>query len=117
MAAVRLYLDEDVIPTLALILRERGHDAVSALDLGRKGIADPDHFVYAAKEGRAILTYNVGDYIPLASEAMRSNTHFSGLILSTQDPLREILRRTLRLLRDRQKEQMDNSVVWLNSFR
>jgi predicted nuclease of predicted toxin-antitoxin system len=48
MSLIRIYLDEDVRPLLATILRERGYDAVSAVELGRLSIPDADHFEYAA---------------------------------------------------------------------
>ena len=66
MADLRLYLDEDVRPRLAKVLRERGFDAVSAVELGRIAVSDAEHFAFAAQEGRALLTFNIQDFVPLA---------------------------------------------------
>lgn len=45
MSLIRIYLDEDVRPLLATVLRERGYDAVSAVEHGRLSIPDADHEV------------------------------------------------------------------------
>lgn len=40
MSLIRIYLDEDVRPLLAAVLREPGYDAVSAVELGRLSIPE-----------------------------------------------------------------------------
>ena len=65
MSRPRLLLDEDVRVVLAEILRERGDDAVHALEVRRGGKSDPDQLLYAVSQGRAILTHNIRDYLIL----------------------------------------------------
>jgi predicted nuclease of predicted toxin-antitoxin system len=117
MASIRLYLDEDVRPLLAHTLLMRGYDAVSALDLGRFALPDAQHFRYAAQEGRALLTFNIRDFVPLASKAMADGSTFPGLVVSEQLDFRELLRRTLRLLGSRSAADIANTIVWLGDFR
>lgn len=101
MAAIRLYLDEDINPLLARVLRTRGFDVVSVHDLGRTGLSDEEQFQFARAEGRALLTCNIADYVCLASGLMRAGEPFPGLVLSEQLPFREFLRRTARLMQER----------------
>jgi predicted nuclease of predicted toxin-antitoxin system len=117
MASIRLYLDEDVRPLLAHTLRERGYDAVSALDLGRIAMPDTAHFEYASEENRALLTFNIRDFVPLAARAMAEGKVFPGLVVSDQIEIRELLRRTLRLLGQRSAADMANTIVWLSDYR
>jgi hypothetical protein len=56
-----LYLDEDVVPGLARLLRGHGHDVVSAYERGRQGVSDEDQLRDATAEGRALLTFNYPD--------------------------------------------------------
>ena len=44
---IRLFLDEDVHPDLAPVLRKMGFDAVSTVELGRKGETDLSQLQYA----------------------------------------------------------------------
>ncbi len=117
MSLVRLYLDEDVRPLLAEVLRKRGYDATSAVELGRLSIRDADHFEYAAADARALLTFNICDFVPLARTAIEENRHFSGLIVSEQIPFSQLLRRTLRLVGAHQSEELANRIVWLADYR
>lgn len=117
MATIRLYLDEDVFPLLATVLRARGFDAVSVHETPNRGRADAEQFAYATKDGRAILTFNIRDYVPLAVEAIRQDHPFAGVILSDQLPFRDLLRRVLRLLRAKTAEQAMNSILWLSEYR
>jgi predicted nuclease of predicted toxin-antitoxin system len=62
MSTIRLFLDEDVWPGLAVVLRERGFDVVHAYEVERGGMPDADQLAYSAQEGRAILTHNTKDF-------------------------------------------------------
>jgi predicted nuclease of predicted toxin-antitoxin system len=117
MSLIRIYLDEDVRPLLATILRERGYDAVSAVELGRLSIPDADHFEYAATNNRSLLTFNIRDFVPLATRAIEEGRHFSGLIVTEQIPFSQLLRRTLRLVGAVQSEEIADRVVWLADYR
>ncbi len=117
MPAIRLYLDEDVRPLLTAVLRERGYDVVSAVELRRLGIPDTDHFEYAAREGRTLLTFNIRDYVPLAAAAIREKRDFAGLVVSDQVPFRELLHRVLRLLGRLQSNDIVGTIVSLGDYR
>jgi predicted nuclease of predicted toxin-antitoxin system len=91
LAKIRLYLDEDLRPLLAQVLRQRGFEADSAVDLGRLAIPDADHFAYATREQRAILTFNIRDFVPLATQAMARGDAFAGLVVSEQLEFRDLL--------------------------
>ena len=113
MSRPRLLLDEDVRVVLAEILRERGDDAVHALEVRRGGKSDPDQLVYAVSQGRAILTHNIRDYLLLDQAYKKRAKEHCGIILSDQLSLRELLRRTLRCLGRHTAEDLYNRVLWL----
>lgn len=117
MAPIALYLDEDVHPKLALILRERGFDALTTAEAGMLSQKDPEQLKFAANQSRAILTYNVRDYIQLAQQHTEQHRTHAGIIVSNQLPLRELLRRTLKLMATLSAEEMVNRFEWLSSYR
>lgn len=78
---MKLYLDEDLSPTIALLLRRRGPDATSAHEVGRRQQEDGAQLEYATREGRAIVTRNVVDFLRLAREAVATNTEHAGIVL------------------------------------
>lgn len=80
---IRLYLDEDVRPMLAEILRMRGYDAVSCIEMGKTGATDEEQMIAAIREKRSILTHNIRDFVKLHSKF--KGEHF-GIILSDQTP-------------------------------
>jgi predicted nuclease of predicted toxin-antitoxin system len=116
MARIALYLDEDVHPTLAKILRERGFDVLTTAKVGMLEKSDPEQLKFAAAQGRAILTYNVRDYVRLAQQYAEQRRSHAGIVVSDQLPLRELLRQTLRLLADLSAEEMVNQFEWLSNF-
>jgi predicted nuclease of predicted toxin-antitoxin system len=61
---IRFYLDENMHGGLAPGLRARGIDAVSAREVGRLGLPDPDQLAFATSEGRVLVTYDQ-DYLAL----------------------------------------------------
>lgn len=78
---MRVYLDEDLSPVIAALLRKHGIDATTAYEVGNVQLDDRAQLAYAAREGRAIVTANVIDFIELAHEAVATNTEHAGIIL------------------------------------
>jgi predicted nuclease of predicted toxin-antitoxin system len=81
---VKVLLDEMWPPTIAVALRQRGHDVETVKDrpdlIGRP---DPVVFGVAQAEGRAIVTENAADFRPLAVECLREGRSHHGLILTS----------------------------------
>jgi predicted nuclease of predicted toxin-antitoxin system len=117
MSKIRLFLDEDVWPGLAVALREYGFDAVHAYEMERGGIPDADQLAYAAQERRAILTHNVRDFVSLAVDCFFKEHFHAGVILSPQIEKGELIRRTLKLLRALSDEEIANTVRYLADYR
>ena len=67
---MKVYLDENLSPRIAEILRAGGVDAVSAHEAGRTGIDDRSQLAHAAQDGRAMVTCDVSDFLVLAAEAI-----------------------------------------------
>lgn len=78
---MKAYLDENLSPEIARILRRWGIDAVSAHEVGQVQLDDRGQLAFAAGEGRSIVTADVVDFLALAEDAVRSNTEHCGIIL------------------------------------
>jgi uncharacterized protein DUF5615 len=78
---VKLYLDEDLSPRIADLLRRHGIDTTSAHDVGNIQVSDRAQLEHATREGRALVTANVVDFIHLAHEAVATNTQHGGIVL------------------------------------
>ena len=116
MSATRLFLDEDVWPGLATILRELGFDVVHVYEMERGGMSDADQLAYSAQEGRAILTHNAKDFVPLTIEYFFNERSHAGVILSPQIEKGELVRRTLNLLRSLSAEEIAGTVRHLTDY-
>ena len=78
---MKVYLDEDLSPSIALLLRRRGVDATRAHEVGNSQVEDRAQLAYATREGRAIVTRNVVDFLRLARDAVAMNTPHAGIVL------------------------------------
>lgn len=115
--AIKLYLDEDVDPLLAHVLRERGIDCRSAKDAQNLSRSDVQQLMFATSQGRVILTFNVKDFVRLAKESAHSGRHHSGIIVSDHLPFRELLRRVLVLFQRHAQNDLADSLLWLHDFK
>jgi len=70
-----------VSPAIAALLREKGLDATTAYEVGNVQLDDRAQVAYAAREGRAIVTANVVDFIELAHQTVATNSEHAGIIL------------------------------------
>jgi len=121
---VRLLLDEHYSPKIAVELRKRRHDVVSAVERDDlRGLGDRELWNFASAEGRALMTESVADFMPLVLErAAEGGRHFGVVFTSPRSLPRGP--RTIglyakllgRLLRDRPADDaLANQVWWLGS--
>lgn len=62
---MKYYLDEDISPKIAEILRKYQVDVVSTHEMDMTQALDREQLEYAASEGRSIVTRNRDDFIRL----------------------------------------------------
>ena len=67
---IKLYLDEDVDPLLAKVIRDRGYDVLSTHEAKMHNSDDYKQLDFATSQGRAILTHNT-QYKRLSSNSKR----------------------------------------------
>lgn len=114
---VKLLLDEHIWEGLAEALRERGHDVIHINHTEHRGVDDEPLIALAASEGRAILTNNHRDFVPLARYWYEAEKDHAGIILSVQLPRGELLRQAHQLLTTLSANELRNTVRWLQEFK
>ena len=77
-----LLLDEMFSDDIARQLRNKGYDVISAVaDLALVGLPDDQVLAYATAEGRALVTANIKDFVPLDARYRAAGQSHAGLIL------------------------------------
>lgn len=77
-----LLLDEMFTDDIAQQLRTKGYDAISVVaDPALAGLPDDQILAYATTEGRALVTANIKDFIPLDTRYRAADQSHAGLIL------------------------------------
>jgi Domain of unknown function (DUF5615) len=80
---VRLCLDEHYSKEIAVRLRDRSHDVHCVKERPELvGVSDRELWIGMRNERRALLTENVGDFMPLIQQDGQSGTTHWGIILS-----------------------------------
>ncbi len=77
-----LLLDEMISHDIAQQLRVKGHDVISVVAASAlTGLPDDQVLAYAATEGRALVTANIKDFVPLDGRYRAAGQSHAGLIL------------------------------------
>ena len=77
-----LLLDEMFTDDIARQLRTKSHDVISVVaDPALAGLPDDQILAYATTEGRALVTANIKDFIPLDGRYRAAGRSHAGLIL------------------------------------
>jgi hypothetical protein len=77
-----LLLDEMFTDDIAQQLRTKGYDVISVVtDPALVGLPDDQILAYATAEGRALVTANVKDFVPLDARYRAADQSHAGLIL------------------------------------
>ena len=79
---MKLLLDEHYSPRIADRLRDAGHDVTAVAQSDLAGLRDRPLMAAAIREGRALVTENVGDFLPIAVELARVGTRHAGIIIT-----------------------------------
>lgn len=116
---MRLRLDEMVPVQVARRLRSDGFDVDAVVEQpALRGLADSVQLARAAAEGRAIVTYDAGDYLPLTSQRSASGAGHAGLVLLRSDRFPQgdpdRLARTLGLFLAGAPDSTQGVVLWLD---
>jgi predicted nuclease of predicted toxin-antitoxin system len=78
---VRFYLDEDLAPSIAVGLRKKGIDAVSAHEVGNVGLGDTEQLAFAAGQRRCLVSKNARDFGRLGHAAVDQGHPHAGIVL------------------------------------
>ena len=78
---MKVYLDENLSPEIARLLRASGIDAVSAHEVRRHQVTDRAQLALATADGRAVVTRDVADFLMLSRQAIAANTEHAGIIV------------------------------------
>jgi hypothetical protein len=77
-----LLLDEMFSGDIARQLRTKGYEVISVVaDLALVGLPDDQVLAYATDEGRALVTANIKDFVPLDARYRAADQPHAGLIL------------------------------------
>jgi len=115
--SARLYFDAHVNPRLVADLQRHSCDGVAATEIGHQRLSDEEHLVWATREGRVLVTFDLHDIPRLAAEWFHAGREHAGVILCVQPPALsygELLRRLLALLNRLTAEELRNQVLWLD---
>jgi predicted nuclease of predicted toxin-antitoxin system len=113
----KLYLNEHLSPRLAEQLRRYGFDAVSSQEAAMLSHDDAEQLVWAVAQERAIVTFNVSDFVKLHEEYQAAGKEHFGVVLSTAETVPVLLHRLLRLLNSLSADELKNQVRWLNDYK
>jgi len=116
MSKIRFFTDEDVYGATAVALRRAGFDAVSTPESGRLSESDEAQLLWAAGQQRVLVTFNVGHFAFLHAEWMQQGRHHAGIVLSSQRPIRDLLRRLLHLAGTLEASQMGDHLEFLSDW-
>jgi hypothetical protein len=116
MTAIRFFTDEDIHGAVAQALRRAGLDAISTPDAQRIGSTDEDQLLWASAEGHVIVTFNVSDFTRMHAEWIHAGRSHSGIIVSSQRTIGDVVARLIRLSQSLDADAMRDRLEFLTDW-
>jgi predicted nuclease of predicted toxin-antitoxin system len=109
----KLLLDEQIWKYLARLLREQGFDVIHVNEVDLDATPDEQIMEYAVGKHRAVVTFNVRDYVPIAIQYAEDGKEHYGVVVSKELSHGELKRRVTKLLESVTAEELMNVVRYL----
>jgi Domain of unknown function (DUF5615) len=116
MSASRFFTDEDIYGAVAPALRRNGVDAISTSEAARRGESDESQLLFASREGRTIVTFNVAHFAAMHAIWMQQDRDHAGIIVSSQRPIGDLLRRLNHLANILDGDTLVNRLEYLGDW-
>jgi len=113
---MKFYLDEHIHLTVASLLQARGMDCLTTRDAGNLGFSDEAQLAFATSQERAIFTFNHKDFLQLAHTWHEMGRAHTGIILSKELAIPDLIRRLHRFITQYPTRDLTNGVIWLPSI-
>ncbi len=117
MLSPKLHLNEHLSWHLAKQLRRYGFDVTSTIELGMLADDDETQLAFAISQQRAIVSINHQHFAPLHEQYLAEGKEHWGIILSTEESIPILRRRSLSLLNTLSADELKNRICWLNDFK
>lgn len=112
-------MDEDsTARSLALTLKSREVNVITALEVDRLGYGDEEQLIWATSQGYTLYSSNIRDFYSLHTTFLEQKRDHAGIILVQQQKysLGEIMRGLLQLIATKSAEEMLNQVEFLSAW-
>lgn len=116
MTAPAFFSDEDVYAAVAIALRKAGLDALSTPEAHRRGNSDESQLTWAAEHGHVLVTFNVAHFAALHWAWMSQGRHHAKIVVSSQRPVGDVLRRLQRLAGTLDADTMRDRLEYLGDW-
>ena len=114
---MRRYLHENVPVILASLLSAHGVDYRTTRQAGNLSLTDEEQLVFTANAGCVLFTFNCRDVLERAKHWHVAGRTHTGVILSKELALSELIRRFRHLLIHHKDQDLTNKVLLASSSR